>query len=370
MTIFEFMKIKDLTNYIEGLIPLSSQENYDNCGLIYGNSDTPIKGVLVSLDCTEDIIEEAIRKNCNVVVSHHPIVFKGIKKLTGKNYVERTLIKAIQHDIAIYALHTNLDNYRFGVNYEIGKRLGLHKLKVLAPATDKLIKLVTFVPIAHLEKVQTALFGSGAGNIGDYDSCSFSLEGSGTFRSKLGSTPFVGELNELHTEKEVRLEVVLSTHVKRKVISALLESHPYEEVAYDLIPLINTNNYEGAGMVGELEHPQDTLTFLKHVKSVFNCGCIRYTSLLKDKVQRIAFCGGSGSFLLPNAVQSGADLFITGDYKYHDFFDADKQLVIADIGHYESEQFTIELIGEQLKKKFVTFAVYFTELNTNPVNYL
>lgn len=364
------MKIKEITSFLESLAPIPTQEDYDNSGLIVGNHDDEVRGVLISLDCTEDIVDEAIRKNCNMIVSHHPIVFKGLKKLNGKNYVERTVLKAIKHDIALYAIHTNLDNYRFGVNHEIAQRLGLINTRILAPSKNKLIKLSTFVPVEHIENVRTALFSAGAGHIGDYDQCSFSQEGTGTFRPQDNTNPFVGTKNELHKEKEVKLEVILPEYSSGKVLAALHTAHPYEEVAYDLIPLLNENKYMGAGMVGELETPVNTLDYLKQIKADFNCGVIRHTEILKDKVQRIAFCGGSGSFLLPHAVRAGADLFITGDYKYHDFFDSENQIVIADIGHYESEQFTIDLIGDAMKKKFVTFAVHLTELNTNPVNYL
>jgi len=364
------MKIKEITAFLEGLAPISTQEDYDNSGLIVGDYNDEISGVLISLDCTEDIIDEAIRKKCNMVISHHPIVFKGLKKLNGKNYVERTILKAIKHDIAIYAIHTNLDNYRFGVNHEIGKRLGLINTRILAPSQNKLIKLATFVPLEHVESVKSALFSAGAGQIGDYDQCSFSQEGIGAFRALENAKPYVGSQNELHHEKEAKLEVILPDYLSGKVVTALISAHPYEEVAYDLIPLLNDNKYQGAGMIGEIEAPMNTLDYLKQIKADFNCGAVRHTKILKEKIQRVAFCGGSGSFLLSHALRAGADLFITGDYKYHDFFDSENQIVIADIGHYESEQFTIDLIGDAMKKKFVTFAVHLTELNTNPVNYL
>jgi dinuclear metal center YbgI/SA1388 family protein len=364
------MKISELINYIESFAPLSSQESYDNCGLLVGDRNSEITGVLVSLDCVEKIIDEAIEKKCNVVVSHHPIVFKGLKTLTGKNYIERTLIKAIQHNIAIYAAHTNLDNYRYGVNFEIGNRIGLKNLRILAPKENVLTKLIVYVPFSHVEVVKTALFSAGAGHIGNYDQCNFTTEGKGGFRPLDGSSPFVGS-EQIHTEiDEVRLEVMVSTHRLNHVIAQMKQVHPYEEVAYDCIKLENKNEFEGSGMIGELEQPIATHAFLLQIKEKFKCQVIRHTAIHKEEIQRVAFCGGSGSFLLSHAIRQRADIFITGDYKYHDFFDSDNQIVVADIGHYESEQYTIELIHDNLIKKFTNFAVHLTELNTNPVNYL
>ena len=364
------MKIKDIARYLESLAPLSSQETYDNSGLIVGYPDTIVTGVLVSLDCTEQIVEEAKEKGCNLIISHHPIIFSGLKRLTGRTYIERVVEKSIRYGIAIYAIHTNLDNYQFGVNYKIGNRLGLDHLKVLAPVKNQLNKLITYVPITAVEQLMNALFLAGAGKIGNYEECSFSSEGKGTFRPILTANPVIGELNVQSKVDEVKLEVLVSVHRKHEVLQALFTSHPYEEVAYDLIPLLNENPHEGAGMIGELQQETDTLEFLNKVKVIFNCGAIRYTDVVKPKIKRVAFCGGSGVFLLNNAIQAGADLFITGDVKYHEFFDADGKLILADIGHFESEQFTSELIADYLKEKFTTFAVHLTENNTNPINYL
>lgn len=363
------MNIKTITDYLEQLAPLSSQESYDNSGLIVGDSQTEVTGTLISLDCTEDVVEEAIKKGCNLIISHHPIVFKGLKKLNGKNYVERTVIKAIKNDIALYAIHTNLDNYLYGVNDKIAKTIGIQSPKILSPSHQSLLKLVTYVPLEHKEMVLNALFNAGAGQVGHYSECSYSLEGHGTFKAEEGSQPFVGEKFQRHTEKENRIEVLVSKHQKSAVVSALLGSHPYEEVAYDLIPLANTNAYEGAGMIGELESPMPVEQFFNHIKSAFKCGNIRHTDWHKKEIKRVAWCGGAGSFLLPAAKAQKADIYITGDFKYHEFFDAENQIIIADIGHFESEQYTIELIAELLSKKFTKFAPCLTETNTNPVKY-
>jgi dinuclear metal center YbgI/SA1388 family protein len=364
------MKIKDITQHLESLAPLSSQESYDNSGLLVGNQETEVTGVLISLDCTEKIVEEAKEKGCNLIISHHPIIFGGLKKLTGQTYVERVVEKSIRYGIALYAIHTNLDNYQYGVNFKIGQRLGLSQMKVLAPAQNTLNKLVVYAPISHKELVLNALFCAGAGKIGNYDECSFSSVGNGTFRPLLNAHPTIGELNELTQLDEARIEVLVSKHRIQTVLTALFEAHPYEEVAYDLVPLLNKNQFEGAGMIGDLPEEMDTVDFLNKLKLNFSCGIIRHTELVKKRIKKVAFCGGSGFFLLKNAIQSGADIFITGDVKYHEFFDADGSIILADIGHYESEQFTSDLIADQLKEKFTTFAVHLTENNTNPINYL
>lgn len=363
------MKIKELIQHLESFAPLSTQESYDNCGLICGDSDTTVQGALIALDCTEAIVDEAIQKSCNIIIVHHPIVFKGLKSLTGKNYVERTIIKAIKNDIAIYAIHTNLDNYRYGVNNKIGSLLGLKNLQILAPKSENQVKLVVYVPNEHAEKVRVAMNIAGAGTIGNYDSCSFNTTGIGTFRALDGAQPFVGETGQVHEENEVRVEMICRNEYVQKVVSAVKKVHPYEEVALDIIPLKNEDPYQGAGMYGELEIPMPTEAFLAMVKETFRCPVIRHTELCKPNVQKVAFCGGSGSFLLNKAKAIQADIFITGDYKYHDFFDAEGKIIIADIGHYESEQFTVELIADLLKEKNITFAVRFAETNTNPVKY-
>ncbi len=362
--------VGELVRFLESKAPLGTQESYDNSGLLVGSRDALIEGVLLSLDCTEAIVQEAIDKNCNVIVSHHPIIFKGLKSLTGKNYVEKTVIKAIKHDIAIYAIHTNLDNYLFGVNYKIGSLLGLKNLRILAPTSGNLFKIIVFVPLEYVDAVRDAMSQNGAGQIGNYDQCSFSASGTGTFRAMEGAQPFVGKHGELHREQEIRLELVCRKEHLNQVINAMKASHPYEEEAFDVIALHNQDPFQGAGMIGELEQPQNALEYLQFVKRQFNCGVVRHTQIIKEQIKTVAFCGGSGSFLLSQAKTQKADLFITGDYKYHEFFDAEGEIVVADIGHYESEQFTPILLAEWLNQKNITFAVRFAETSTNPVNYL
>jgi len=361
--------IKDVVTYLESIAPLSLQESYDNAGLIAGDFSSEVKGVLVSLDCTEDIISEAIDHKCNLVISHHPIVFQGLKKLNGRSYVERTVIKAIRNNIAIYAIHTNLDNVLDGVNRKIGEKLGLTNLKILSPKKNQLRKLVTFCPDEFAEKVRSSLFKAGCGQIGNYDECSYNVQGTGTFRALEGAKPFVGEKGIRHSEPETRIEAVFQVQLESQIIKALLSSHPYETVAYDIYSLENYNYEIGSGMIGELKQEMGEEEFLQKLKSAMNTVCIRHTPLLDKKVKKVAICGGSGSFLLEDAIKSGAEFFVTSDYKYHQFFDADKKIVIADIGHYESEQFTSELLKELLVRNFSTFAVRLTELVTNPVQY-
>jgi len=363
------LKISDITAELEKVAPSSLQEDYDNSGLITGEADTLITNALVCLDCTEAIIDEAIRSNCNLVIAHHPIVFKGLKRLNGNNYVERTIIKAIRNHIAIYAIHTNLDNVFYqGVNTKIAEKLGLQSCKILNTKEGKLAKLVTFVPVAYADLVRNALFEAGTGQIGNYDACSFNTEGIGTFRGNEQSNAFVGKKGELHSESETRIETIFPLYLKSKILTALSTAHPYEEVAYDITLLQNSWQVAGSGMIGELPMALPSEEFLELLKRNMQTGVIKYTPFA-NVIKRIAICGGSGSFLLRKAIQAGADAFVTSDFKYHDFFDAESKLMICDIGHYESEQFTPELIIEILRKKFVTFAPVLTKTNTNPVNY-
>jgi len=371
------MTIRELTTYLETLAPLAYQESYDNAGLLVGDPATTVTGVLVSLDATEAVVEEAVARGCNLVVAHHPIVFRGLKKLNGRNYVERTVIKAIKQDVAIYATHTNLDNVIGGVNFKIAERLGLQNVRILAPKGDTLMKLVTFVPTAeegsqYAEATQTvldALYAAGAGEIGKYDHCSFRLTGSGTFRGGEEANPEIGAVGEDTVVRENRLEVIFPAHRQHAILQALRRAHPYEEVAYYLNLLANANQEVGAGAVGELAEPLDELAFLAFLKERMAASVVRHTPLLGRPVRRVAVCGGAGGFLLGDAVRAGAEVFVTADYKYHEFFDADGRILIADIGHYESEQFTKELIQQQLLKKFANFAVILSETVTNPVHY-
>ncbi|RYZ98055.1 MAG: Nif3-like dinuclear metal center hexameric protein [Sphingobacteriaceae bacterium] len=363
------MKLSQLTDYLESLAPPAYQEDYDNAGLIIGRPDKEVSQALISLDCTEAVVDEAIATGCQVIISHHPIVFKGLKRFNGNTYVERVVEKAIKHDIAIYAIHTNLDNVADGVNARICETLGLTNLRILSPKSGLLKKLVTYVPVAQAEQVKNALFKAGAGSMGNYSECSFSAEGTGTFKGNEDTDPYVGEPGERHHEEELRIEMIYPATLESKIVMTLVLAHPYEEVAYDLYSLTNRHQLVGSGMIGELDEALSEEEFLQMVKENMQTGVIRHTTLRGKPVRKVAVCGGAGGFLLKHAIAAGADVFVTADYKYHEFFDADGKIVIADIGHFESEQFTQELLYEIIRKKFVTFAVRLTTINTNPVKY-
>jgi dinuclear metal center YbgI/SA1388 family protein len=364
------MKIKEIIQFLETIAPPAYQENYDNAGLIVGNPDAEVIGILTCLDSLESIVNEAITNKCNLIVAHHPIVFRGLKRLNGKNYVERIVLKAIKNDIAIYAIHTNLDNMlQNGVNQQIANRLGLKNLKILAPKRQILMQLTVFVPIENTQTVLNALYA--AGQIGDYENCSFRTAGTGTFRPIRNANPHIGTLNQDEEVVENRIEVVLEAHLQNKILKAMRQAHPYQEVAYFLTALENENQTVGAGIVGEYDadNAPSEMDFLKNLKQKMVAGVVRYTQLREKSVRRVAICGGSGSFLLGNAISAGADVFVTADFKYHEFFDADGKIVIADIGHFESEQFTIELLTNVLQNKFKKICIFSTKKDTNPVNY-
>lgn len=361
--------IKDIVSILEKFAPPSYSESYDNTGLLCGSADWKCTGALIALDCIEPVIEEAISLGCNLVIAHHPILFTGLKKITGSHYVERSLLKAIKNDIAIYAIHTNLDNVYGGVNSKICEKLGLVNTRVLQPARKVLSKLVTFCPKNKSTKLLDALFAAGAGQIGNYSECSFNLDGTGTFKGNQQSDPFVGEKGKRHYEPETRIEVIFETVNESPVMNALRNSHPYEEIAYYLTRLENEFQSVGSGVVGEFEKPVSEVQFLELLYSVFNLKVIRHTAFTGALVNRVAVCGGAGSFLLKNALSVDAQAFVTSDVKYHQFFDADSRILITDIGHFESEQFTGELIANELLKNLPTFALHLTKQHTNPVHY-
>lgn len=364
------MKIKDIAACIEEIAPLNYAEDFDNVGLLVGDFNTEVTGVLVTLDTLETVVDEAVENNCNLIVSFHPILFSALKKLNGKNYVERAIIKAIKNNISIYAMHTALDNSFEGVNAKICEMLGLKNKKILIPQKKTLRKLTTYAPNDAAEKVRQALFNTGAGNVGNYDNCSFNAEGYGTFRGNENSNPFVGEKGKLHTENETLIGVIFEKHKERNVLSALFKSHPYEEVAYEIVSLENTNQEIGLGMIGDLENEKSEIDFLNFLKNTMNSKGIRHSELLGKPIKKVAVLGGSGSFAIKNAIEAGADIYVTADIKYHEFYKAENKLIIADIGHYESEQFTKNLLVDILTKKFPNFAIILSQKNTNPIYYL
>jgi dinuclear metal center YbgI/SA1388 family protein len=363
------MKIGEIISFLESLAHPSLQESYDNTGLLTGDAAWECKGIICSLDTIEEVVNEAIEKKCNLIVAHHPIIFGGLKKINGKNYVEKTVIRAIKNDIAIYAIHTNLDNVIDGVNGRMAKMLGLNNVSILSSKANTLKKLFTFVPVDKAEQVRHAVFAAGAGYIANYSECSFNAAGEGTFKPEQGTHPYVGDIGKRHTEKEIKIEVILPSYLEHKIASAMKTAHPYEEVAYDVVDLSNVNSRVGSGVIGEMAEPMEEKKFLASLKEIFQLQVVRHTPLLGKKIKNVALCGGAGSFLTAKALASGADVFVTADMKYHEFFDANGRMLIADIGHYESEQFTINLLQEILEEKFPTFAVLKTAVKTNPVHY-
>lgn len=363
------MQIKTVTDIIETFAPLALQEKYDNAGLLIGNPDWSVNGVLVCVDVTESVIDEAVAMNVNLIIAHHPLIFNGLKKITGQNEVQRCVIKAIKHDIAVYAAHTNVDNVLDGVNGRIADKIGLINRKILQSKSEMLVKLVTFVPKLHVQRVREAIFEAGAGQIGNYDACSYNSEGYGSFRANSNATPFVGEVNKIHYEEETRIEVILPEYIQNKVIASMIKAHPYEEPAYDILPLLNEYQQVGSGLTGELIEAENECDFLQRMKVLLGGNPIRHTALTGKKIKKVAVCGGSGSFLLQDALEASADIFISADFKYHDFFGAENKIIIADVGHFETEQFTKELFFDIIRKKLPTFAVHISKVNTNPIIY-
>lgn len=364
------MIVSDIINYLEEIAPLDYAEDFDNVGLLVGNKNNQVTGILVTLDTLEPVVDEAIEKNCNLIVSFHPIIFKGLKKINGNSYVERVVIKAIQNNINIFAIHTALDNALLGVNSIICDTLGLKNKQILLPQQGTIKKLTTFVPKKNAEQLRTALFTVGAGNIGNYDHCSFNMEGLGTYRGNENSNPTVGEAGVLQTEEEIQISVTFLKHLESKILKTLFEKHPYEEVAFEVTKLDNYNQNIGMGMVGELERETDAQEFLHFVKNKMNSSRLRHSKIVKKTVKKVAILGGSGSFAIQAAKSAKADVLITSDLKYHDFFTAENQIILADIGHYESEQFTKNFLAGYLSKKITNFAVVLSTTNTNPVKYL
>lgn len=363
------VKIDTLLNAIYEVAPLSWQESYDNSGLIIGDGSTEIDKVLLCIDVTEAVVDEAITNKCGLIISHHPIIFKGLKRLVPQNFVERIVIKAIKNNIAIAAIHTNIDNSLEGVNKKIAEHFHLNDLKVIQPLPGLLKKLVCFCPESHSNAVREAMFEAGAGSIGNYDSCSFNSNGTGTFRANDKANPFVGNVGTLHTEPEHRIETIVPAHRANSVVQAMLKTHPYEEVAFDIYPIENQFDGAGAGIIGMLKEPISERELLVKASEVFQIPTVRHSAFTGKPIQKIAICGGSGAFLISQTKKLRADAFITGDMKYHDFFEADKSVFLLDAGHYETEQFTRELIAEIITKKIPNFAVQFSEVNTNAVEY-
>lgn len=364
------MKLSEIIQVFEDFAPLGYQESYDNSGLLIGERNAHITGAVLCVDVTEEVVDEAVLLGANLIVSHHPLIFGGLKKITGENAVERVVAKILKNDMAVYACHTNIDAVYGGVSFKMGEKIGLQRMNILAPISGDLLKIAVFVPHSHAAEVRDAMFDAGAGTIGEYDRCSFNSPGEGTFRAGDHADPFVGEKGILHVEKEIKIETIVPRSKWKRVVNAMQAAHPYEEVAYDIYPLENTNPLAGFGVIGEMPEEMDFRVFLELLKQAFGLKSLRYSVSHRKTVKRIAMCGGAGSFLIGRATAAQADVFVTGDLKYHDFFGAGNNLMLADIGHYESEQFTIDIFYDLLVKKNSTFAVHKSNCCTNPINYL
>lgn len=363
------VKIKDIANALEMFAPLPLQDDFDNCGLQIGLTDAEVAGVLLCLDVTEAIVDEAIASGCNLIISHHPIIFKPLKRITGSNYIERLVIKALANGVAIYSAHTNIDNAPKGINYRLAQIMGLLNVRILLPKEESLLKLAVYVPVSHAGNVREALFAAGCGEIGNYSSCSYNVAGYGTFKASEGCNPFCGSVGEFHKEEEVRIETVLPAYLKGRAVSAILKAHPYEEPAFDIYPLKNSWNSVGTGVIGELPEERDAIGFMKEIKEKLGAGSLRYSPLPGKKIRRVALCSGAGGSFATAAMAAGADLYITGEARYHDMFNY-PSMTVAVIGHYESEACVMDIFDELLSGRFPELRIKKTSVNTNPVSYL
>jgi len=363
-------RISDIIALLGNIIPVSYQESYDNSGLQVGDPNAESESAILSLDVTDEVIDEAVSEGARLIISHHPVIFGGLKRLTGNSQAERIVIKAIKNNIAIYSAHTNLDVIPGGVSFRLAQKLGVKNPVPLVPLSGKLAKIAVFVPSSHVQQVRNEMFAAGAGNIGNYDHCSFNSEGTGTFRADETANPFTGRRGEDHTGDEIKIEVIMPRYLVPSVTKAMTTVHPYEEIAFDVYNLENSMPGAGMGVVGNLDVETPPDDFLEMLSETLGLGGLRYGRSKAKSIKRVALCGGSGSSLIDAAISSGADAYITGDIKYHSFLEAEGNILLADIGHYESEKFSLEILYEIITKKFPKFAVRFSKINTNPVNYL
>ncbi|TVZ52099.1 Nif3-like dinuclear metal center hexameric protein [Dokdonia sp. Hel_I_53] len=363
------MKVHQVSVLLNDWAPLAYAEDFDNVGLLVGNTHQKVSNILVSHDALENVVDEAIRKDCNLIVCFHPIIFSGLKRLVGQNYVQRSVQKAIKNDIAIYAVHTGLDNMSKGVNFAMCNALDIDFPKILIPKKNHILKLTTYIPHTHTEQLLSALFDAGAGSIGNYDECSFTTKGNGTYRGNELSNPVLGEKGKRHTEPETQISISFEKHLQSKILNTLIATHPYEEVAYEVTTLQNALQTVGMGMIGDLKDKMSEKAFLAFAKAKFKTGNIRHSQLTGNSIQKVAVLGGSGAFAIEAAISQGADALITADLKYHDFYKAENKIILLDVGHYESERFTKNLIAGYLTEKISTFAIILSEENTNPINY-
>jgi len=355
------MKIKEVILHLERKFPLYWQEEYDNCGVQCGDKEQEITGALVCFNFSEKAIEEAIARNANLIISHHPLIFKGLQKIEPTSPTGRMIFKAIQHKLVLYSMHTNIDNGIEGGNWLFAKKLGLKELKVLAPKEALFRKLVFYAPNGEEVPIIDALFTAGCGAVGNYINCSFRAEGKGTFQPLKSANPFIGQADVTEMVDEVRVEMIFPKAIQQKVIKTLYRHHPYEEPAFDIFALENSISQIGLGSIGTLPQSMRAEYFFDVMKKELNIEYFRISGKTDRTIQKVAVCGGSGSSFIRTAFAAGADIFITGDVKYHDFFSVDNQMIIADIGHFEGESFIKEIIYNELKENFSNFATIILE---------
>ncbi len=367
------MTIADIEQIIEGWAPQWTAWERDNVGLQVGDRARSVSRVLVALDVTEQIVEEAREKRAELIVSHHPLLFRPPSSITASNDIGRLVLMLVESRIAVYSAHTNLDFTKQGVSFALAETLGLKKIRFLSPLKGMQSKIVVFVPADHADRVAEGMSSAGAGVIGEYSSCSFRLSGAGTFRGSPNSHPVVGKAGRPETVEEMRLEMIAPRARVSAIVAAMKEAHPYEEVAYDVYPLDNESTNYGMGAIGELEAAQTLKTFLEHSKRALKAEALRFTGDLHRKIRHVAVCGGSGSDLLPTALSAKADVFVTADVRYHTFHAAG-DLALVDAGHWETEQVILEPLADRLrraaKQKKQRLEVLVTQYSTNPTHYL
>jgi dinuclear metal center YbgI/SA1388 family protein len=363
------MIVKNLIKHIETWAPPGIAWEKDNVGLQLGSTQSQITNVLLCLEVDSKVVDDAIKKRCNLIISHHPLIFTPLKSITDRDNQSDLIKKIIKNDINVFSAHTNLDFAKDGVSFQLAKKLKLQQIRFLKNLSSNQYKIVVFVPEKFVEKVASAMHIAGGGQIGDYSNCSFRIVGQGTFKGSNSTNPFVGIKGNLEYVREIRLEMIANSFDLPKILSAMKESHPYEEVAYDLYKLNNENVNFGMGAIGVLNQSMTKEEFLFYVSKSLKIKNFRYNSGKKNKIRTVAVCGGSGSDLADEAIKQNADAFITADVKYHKFQDVQNKILLIDAGHYETEIFILDELKRRIQK-FLNNGnnkVYKYKGSTNPI---
>jgi len=364
------MTCGEIFKYIRSWAPEEIAWNKDNVGLQVGSAKRKVKNILLALDLNMKVIIEAVKKDCNIIITHHPLLFNPLRKIdTDQDNTSLLVEKLIKHDITLFSAHTNLDFTKDGVSFELAKTLKLTNLRFLSNIKSAQYKLIVFVPEGHIEKVASAIFENGGGIIGEYSNCSFRTKGQGSFKGSKKTSPSIGKKLNYEKTDEIKLEVLIDSWKLNEILSAIRSVHPYEEIAYDVYPLNNENVNYGIGAIGELHTAMNQREFFNHVSKSLKINNFRYTTGKTNKIKTVAVCGGSGSEVIPAAIKKGADALITADIKYHTFFDNERKILLIDAGHYETEIFSLNEVNKRLadlikKKKNKVFKY---NGSTNPV---